>query len=64
MHHLMSLTIFLPMWGLQILLFGLRSCLMLKRSMEYQLYEDNGSVVDIVVQIYGTRKYYLSSKQF
>ena len=25
MHHLISHTIFLPMWGLQILLFGLKS---------------------------------------
>ena len=34
-------TIFLPMWGLQIMLFGLRDSLVRRRSTECQLGEDN-----------------------
>ena len=40
-HHLILYTIFLPMWGLQILLFGLWNSLVQRQSMECQLCEDN-----------------------
>ena len=40
-HHLMSHTSFLPMWGLQIFLFGLQDSLVRRQSMECQLCEDN-----------------------
>ena len=39
--HLISSTIFLLMWGLQILLFGLWDGLVRGRSRECQLWEDN-----------------------
>ena len=42
MHHLISCTIFLLMWDLQILLFGLWDSLVWRRSTEYQLCEHNG----------------------
>ena len=44
-HHLISRTIFLPMWGLQILLFGLRDSLVWRRSTEWQLCEDNEHIL-------------------
>ena len=52
-HHLISRTIFLPMWGLQNIAVSLWDSLMQSRSIESQLCEDNVSVYDIVYNIEG-----------
>ena len=44
MPYLISHTIFLLMWGLQILLFGLQDSTLRRRSSECQLCEDNGCI--------------------